>query len=148
MHYSLKEASMSSQCTAYAWLWRSPQICCIHFTISLYQANSRVPDVTLPPVSICRQGGQRRAAGGPAYIKVHESEIADDYPAPAMYERADEEADELLLCDDDAGDVAPEDLPRRLLSEFAVYNSEVRSDSASSFSVYDHVPLRWESARY
>lgn len=83
-------------------------------------------------MSICRQGGQRRAASGPAYIKVHESEIADDYPPPAMYERADEEADELLLCDDDAGDVAPEDLPRRLLSEFAVYNSEVCSILALS----------------
>ena len=73
-----------------------------------------------------RNGGPRRAGGGPAYIKVHESEIADDYPEPAMYERADEEADELLLAYDDAYAVAPEDLPRRLLSDFAVYNSEVR----------------------
>ena len=73
-----------------------------------------------------RNGGPRRAAWGPAYIKVHESEIADDYPEPAVYERADEEADELLLADEEAYHTAPEDLPRRLLSNFAVYNSEVR----------------------
>ena len=61
-------------------------------------------------------------------MKVHESEIADDYPLPAPYQRADEEADELLLFDEDGGaGLAPEDLPRRALANFALYNSEVRS---------------------
>lgn len=32
--------------------------------------------------------------------------------------------DELILADDEMLDMAPEDLPRRVLSDFAVYNSE------------------------
>ena len=32
--------------------------------------------------------------------------------------------DELVLADDEMMDIAPEDLPRRVLSDFAVYNSE------------------------
>ena len=57
---------------------------------------------------------------------MHESEIADDYPAPATYRCADEEADELLLFDaEEAAGLAPEDLPRRSLTNFALYNSEV-----------------------
>lgn len=32
--------------------------------------------------------------------------------------------DELILADDEILDMAPEDLPRRVLSDFAVYNSE------------------------
>lgn len=35
-----------------------------------------------------------------------------------------DEIDELVLADDDMFDMAPEDLPRRVLSDFAVYNSE------------------------
>ena len=37
---------------------------------------------------------------GTPYIKVHESEIADDYPLPTQYTAEDEEIDELLLCDE------------------------------------------------
>ena len=59
-------------------------------------------------------------------VKVHESEIADDYPAPMTYRCTDEEADELLLFDEEeAAGLAPEDLPRRSLANFALYNSEV-----------------------
>ncbi len=36
----------------------------------------------------------------------------------------DDEMDELVLMDEDAMDLPPEDLPRRVLSDFAVYNSE------------------------
>lgn len=36
-----------------------------------------------------------------------------------------EEMDELLLADDELFDVDPEYLPRRLLKDFSVYNSEV-----------------------
>ncbi len=36
----------------------------------------------------------------------------------------DDEIDELVLMDEDAMDLPPEDLPRRVLSDFAVYNSE------------------------
>ena len=36
------------------------------------------------------------------------------------------EADELLLLDEDMLDVDPEQLPRRLLSDFSIYNAEAR----------------------
>lgn len=143
---------------------------------------------------------------GGAYIKINESEIADDYPEPAQYEKVglhhiktadamqnvsppckacmhacmqegclaplntmlhanaavasaaclveglfenrgfflvinvndvsdsgplwfckqeEEETDELLLLEEEMLDADPEDLPRRLLTNFAIYNSEV-----------------------
>ena len=37
----------------------------------------------------------------------------------------EEETDELLLLDEEMLDAPPEDLPRRLLTNFAVYNAEV-----------------------
>ena len=83
---------------------------------------------TQPVAAAGRQsnGARRGAAVGAYVVKVHESEIADDYPPPASYQRADEEADELLLFDEDgAAGLAPEDLPRRALANFALYNSEV-----------------------
>lgn len=64
------------------------------------------------------------AAAAAAYVQISEEEIADDYPLPAQYEKTEEEADELLLADEDAWDLAPEDLPRRLLKDFAIYNCE------------------------
>ena len=36
----------------------------------------------------------------------------------------EDEMDELVLMDEDMMDLPPEDLPRRVLSDFAVYNSE------------------------
>ena len=66
---------------------------------------------------------------GTAYIKVHASEIADDYPEPAPYEVAEEEVDEVLLFgeQEDYGAAAPdaEWLPRKTLSDFSIYNAEV-----------------------
>ncbi len=38
--------------------------------------------------------------------------------------QVDDEMDELVLMDEDMMDLPPEDLPRRALSDFAVYNSE------------------------
>ena len=50
----------------------------------------------------------------------------------------EEETDELLLLDEEMLDAPPEDLPRRLLTNFAVYNAEVglKSHSASCACVY------------
>ncbi|KAL3133376.1 hypothetical protein ABBQ38_007247 [Trebouxia sp. C0009 RCD-2024] len=71
------------------------------------------------------RGGNKRAAGKQqVYIKISEAEIADDYPEPTQYEKVDDEMDELVLMDDEMMDLSPEDLPRRVLSDFAVYNSE------------------------
>ena len=38
--------------------------------------------------------------------------------------QVDDEIDELVLMDEDTVELSPEDLPRRVLSDFAVYNSE------------------------
>ncbi|DBA84315.1 TPA: hypothetical protein ACH3X2_006369 [Trebouxia sp. C0005] len=71
------------------------------------------------------RGGPRRTGGKQqVYIKISEAEIADDYPEPKQYDKVDDEMDELVLMDEDAMDLSPEDLPRRVLSDFAVYNSE------------------------
>lgn len=60
---------------------------------------------------------------------MHESEIADDYPPPAQYQAAEEEADEVLLFgeEDDYGAAVPDTewLPRKTLSDFSIYNAEV-----------------------
>lgn len=76
-----------------------------------------------------RQPAVRARSTGVAYIKVHESEIADDYPEPAQYSAEEEEMDELVLFgeEDDYGAVAPDPdwLPRKTLQDFSVYNAEV-----------------------
>ena len=63
-----------------------------------------------------RPAGRVRSTGV-AYIKVHESEIADDYPEPAPYAAEEEEADELVLFgeEEDYGAAAPDPdwLPRK-----------------------------------
>lgn len=69
-----------------------------------------------------RAGG---AKGGVTYIKISESEIADDYPLPKQYEKPDEETDEVeVFFDEDLVHCDPEYLPRKLLSDFAIYNAE------------------------
>ena len=71
-----------------------------------------------------------RGHGGPPkgqsaeYIKVSEAEIADDYPAPTPYNKEEEETDELLLYDEELAECDPECLPRRLLTDFSIYNAD------------------------
>ncbi|KAL4528770.1 hypothetical protein Ndes2437A_g03311 [Nannochloris sp. 'desiccata'] len=71
-----------------------------------------------------------RGRGGPPkgqsaeYIKVSEAEIADDYPAPTPYNKEEEETDELLLYDEELAECDPECLPRRLLTDFSIYNAD------------------------
>ena len=74
-------------------------------------------------------------ASASAYIRISPEEIADDYPVPAPYEKEEEETDEMLLFDEDMMDADPEDLPRRLLHDFAVYNAE------GMFSTLELVPM-------
>jgi DNA (cytosine-5)-methyltransferase 1 len=65
------------------------------------------------------------AAGGEAYIKIDEAEFAEYYPAPAEYSKEEEEMDELLMGElDDEVAINPDDLPRRILSDFAVYKDD------------------------
>eukprot|EP00955_Chlamydomonas_euryale_P098086 365123-Chlamydomonas_euryale.AAC.26 len=79
-------------------------------------------------------------SGGPTpkgnpYIRINLEEIADDYPLPTQYEKTEEETDEMLLFDEEMMDCDPEDLPRRLLHNFAIYNSE------GFFSTLELVPM-------
>jgi hypothetical protein len=73
-----------------------------------------------------RGGGGRGRGGGGEYIKICEEEIADDYPLPKQAVKEGEEMDELLLFDEEAAELDPEYLPRRMLTDFCVYNAEVR----------------------
>lgn len=59
-----------------------------------------------------------------AYIKVSEAEITDDYPPPTAYDKEEEEMDELLLFDEELAGLDPEYLPRRLLTDFSLYNAD------------------------
>ncbi|KAI8469978.1 MAG: hypothetical protein J3K34DRAFT_268835 [Monoraphidium minutum] len=81
-------------------------------------------------------GGGNRGRGTPggaanAYIKINEEEIADDYPMPKQYDKEEDEEDELaLLWDEELAQLDPDALPRRLVTDFSVYNAEVRRTRA------------------
>ncbi|CAL1381124.1 unnamed protein product [Linum trigynum] len=59
------------------------------------------------------------------YIKVHERDIADDYPLPAYYKQTVEETDEYIAIDGDDV-INPDDLPRKLLHNWSLYDSDLR----------------------
>lgn len=62
--------------------------------------------------------------GAQPYIKVSEAEIADDYPPPASYNKEGEEMDEYLLFDEEFAGCDPEFLPKRILTDFSIYNAD------------------------
>ena len=51
------------------------------------------------------------------------------------------ETDELLLLDEDMLDVDPEQLPRRLLSDFSIYNAEACPRTSAPTAL--HLPAGW-----
>lgn len=59
------------------------------------------------------------------YIKINEDEIANDYPLPAYYKSSVEEMDEYMFFEDD-GLMYPADLPRAVLHNWSLYNSDSR----------------------
>ncbi|KAL7235643.1 hypothetical protein ACSBR1_019021 [Camellia fascicularis] len=75
-----------------------------------------------------RQKKRQRMVTSPNnyYIKINEDEIANDYPLPAYYKNSLQETDEYLIFDDydDAND--PNELPRSMLHNWALYNSDSR----------------------
>ncbi|CAI7784522.1 unnamed protein product [Closterium sp. NIES-53] len=77
-----------------------------------------------------RGGGRRKGAGGgrgqERYLKINEKELADDYPPPRYYKSVDEETDEFFLFDDAAAPLHPDDLPRRRLDDWALYDDQLR----------------------
>ncbi|XAR69644.1 DNA (cytosine-5-)-methyltransferase [Bertholletia excelsa] len=60
------------------------------------------------------------------YIKINEDEIANDYPLPAYYKTSNEETDEYIVFDSDADICDPDDLPRSMLHNWSLYNSDSR----------------------
>ena len=52
-----------------------------------------------------------------------------------LAKQVEDEMDELLLLEDDAFNIDPESLPRRLLTDFAIYNSEVSKLHHLSFNL-------------
>lgn len=73
-----------------------------------------------------RRMQQQSANKGKFYIKINEDEIANDYPAPTFYKAEEEEMDEYVLFDESTSVLAPEDLPRRMLHDWALYNCDSR----------------------
>ncbi|KAK9213849.1 hypothetical protein WN944_005834 [Citrus x changshan-huyou] len=66
---------------------------------------------------------QRRIASSSKFCsKINEDEIVDDYPLPAYYKPSEEENDEYLIFDA----INPDELPRRMLHNWSLYNSDSR----------------------
>ncbi|KAF1897087.1 hypothetical protein Lal_00034789 [Lupinus albus] len=60
------------------------------------------------------------------YIKIDEDEIANDYPLPVYYKTALQEMDEFIVFDNDYDLYDIEDLPRSMLHNWSLYNSDAR----------------------
>lgn len=61
------------------------------------------------------------------YIKINEDEIANDYPLPAYYKTSNAETDEYVVFEGGCTDTYYiDDLPRSMLHNWALYNSDSR----------------------
>ncbi|KAK7314847.1 hypothetical protein VNO77_33375 [Canavalia gladiata] len=60
------------------------------------------------------------------YIKINEDEIVNDYPLPAYYKTSLQETDEFIVFDNDYDMYDIEDLPRSMLHNWSLYNSDAR----------------------
>lgn len=60
------------------------------------------------------------------YVKINEDEIVNDYPLPAYYKNSDEETDEFIVFDSDMDVCYPDELPRSMLHNWSLYNSDLR----------------------
>lgn len=60
------------------------------------------------------------------YIKINEVEIANDYPLPAYYKNSNQETDEYIVFDSGYESCYIDDLPRNVLHNWALYNSDSR----------------------
>ncbi|CAB4264150.1 unnamed protein product [Prunus armeniaca] len=75
---------------------------------------------------------KQRKRQGPAsvsskyYIKINEDEIANDYPLPAYYKNSIEETDEFIVFDNEFDICNADDLPRSMLHNWCLYNSDSR----------------------
>ncbi|KFK37543.1 dna methyltransferase 2 [Arabis alpina] len=77
-----------------------------------------------------RKNSSSASASNKFYIKIDEEEIANYYPLPAYYMSSPEEADEIVMYprDEDEDDIEIEidQLPRMMLHNWALYNSDTK----------------------
>ncbi|PON37520.1 C-5 cytosine methyltransferase [Trema orientale] len=75
-----------------------------------------------------KQKKSRGLASGSSkyYVKINEDEIANDYPLPAFYKNSAEETDEFIVFDSDVDMCYPDELPRSMLHNWSLYNSDLR----------------------
>lgn len=66
------------------------------------------------------------SSSGKIYIKINEDEIASDYPLPAYYKTSNEETDEYIVFDSGVDTYHIDELPRSMLHNWALYNSDSR----------------------
>ncbi|KAK1393137.1 DNA (cytosine-5)-methyltransferase [Heracleum sosnowskyi] len=76
--------------------------------------------------SMKQKKGQGSRASTKYYIKINEDEIANDYPLPAYYKTANQETDEYIIFDGGIDTCNTDDLPRSMLHNWALYNSDSR----------------------
>ncbi|PIA25051.1 hypothetical protein AQUCO_13000002v1 [Aquilegia coerulea] len=76
--------------------------------------------------SMKQKNKRQTSSSSKFYIKINEDEIANDYPLPAYYKTTHEETDEYLVCDTDVTICDPDDLPRSMLHNWALYNADSR----------------------
>ncbi|GFP95055.1 DNA (cytosine-5)-methyltransferase 1b [Phtheirospermum japonicum] len=73
-----------------------------------------------------KKGRGSTSSSSKYYIKINEDEIANDYPLPAYYTTSNEETDEYIIFDSGMDVLNIEDLPRSMLHDWALYNSDAR----------------------
>lgn len=73
-----------------------------------------------------KKGRGSSSSSSKYYIMINEDEIANDYPLPAYYKTSNEETDEYIIFDSGIDVLNIEDLPRSMLHEWALYNSDAR----------------------
>ncbi|KAL9229339.1 hypothetical protein vseg_004816 [Gypsophila vaccaria] len=76
--------------------------------------------------SMNQRKGRRPTGSNKYYIKINEDEIAIDYPLPAYYKPNNEETDEYIIFDNDMDVTDPDQLPRSMLHNWSLYNSDSR----------------------
>lgn len=73
-----------------------------------------------------RKNQHSGASSNKYYIKINEDEIANDYPLPAYYKPSVDETDEYIIFDGDMSTLTPDELPRNMLHNWSLYNSDSR----------------------
>ncbi|CAA6657370.1 unnamed protein product [Spirodela intermedia] len=73
-----------------------------------------------------KQNRRSSSSSNRFYIKINEDEITNDYPLPTYYKPTVQEVDEYVFCESDDGAFYVDALPRRVLDNWSLYNSESR----------------------